>query len=222
MSERVQLFGPELPPMGGGPDSLVVLAHGWRADGDDMLALAQQWAPSLPNTWFMAPNAPIASEELFGSFQWYDLSPENRHTRGAAIREAANILNDFVDQQLAALDLPASRLVMVGFSQGYGVTFDAALRRENAPAALMGYTGSLANRDTLPDEMKAKPPVMLLHGDADPVIPVKALLQSILYLQDLGIDVEWHISHGLGHQIDDPAVLAGGRFLTRILNGPDA
>lgn len=219
MSEHTQLLGPELPPLSGEADSLVVFAHGWRADGDDMLSLAQHWATFLPNTWFMAPNAPVPSEEMFGSFQWYDLTPEKKHLRGQMIREAADTLNHFVDQQLKHLGLDTSRLVMVGFSQGYGVTFDAAFRREDGPAAVMGYTGSIANRDTLPDEIKCKPPIMLLHGDADPVIPVKALLQSILYLEDLGFDVDWHISHGLGHQIDEPAVMAGGLFLNRILKG---
>lgn len=221
MSEFQQLIGPELPPISGKAESLVVFAHGWRADGDDMMGLAVQWAPSMPDTYFMAPNAPMPSEEMFGSFQWYDLGPENRHRRGEAVREAANTLNDFLDQQLAWLGLPPEKLVMVGFSQGYGVTFDAALRRVVAPAALVGFTGSIANKKTLPGEILSKPPVMMIHGDADPVIPVKALLESIHYLRDLDFDVTWHISHGLGHEIDQPAVDAGRKFVEEILY-PDA
>jgi phospholipase/carboxylesterase len=104
------------------------------------------------------------------------------------------------------------------------MSLHVGLRRAVAPAAIVGYSGMLAlpeniDPDSLATEITSRPPVLLIHGDQDQLIPVQALMHAAQSLAALGIPAEWHISPGVGHGIDQEGLAQGGQFLARFLNG---
>jgi phospholipase/carboxylesterase len=212
-----ELTGPAMPPVrGGAPDALVVLLHGYGADGNDLIALAPHLGQAVPGAQFVSPNAPFPCEMGFGR-QWYGAANRSTEAYLAGSRAAASILDGFLDDQLAALGLEEGRLALIGFSQGTMMSLHVAPRRPTACAGVVGYSGRLVAPDLLPEEAVSRPPVMLVHGDADAVVPYEALAEAQAGLEAAGFVVESHTRPGLGHGIDQEAMALGARFLARIL-----
>jgi phospholipase/carboxylesterase len=132
---------------------------------------------------------------------------------------AAAMLGGFLDAELARFDLPPERLALVGFSQGTMMSLHVGLARAVKPAAIVGYSGMLPGADGLGPLGRDAPPILLVHGDADPVIPVEATLAAAAALGRAGVCVQWHISGGVGHGIDPQGLSLGGTFLAMALRG---
>lgn len=197
---------------------MVVLLHGYGSNGDDLIGLAPYWRASLPDTVFLAPNAPAICPGAPDGYQWWALTDLSREGRAAGVRRAAPLLNAFIDMHRAAYDLPNSRVALVGFSQGTMMALHVAPRRPEVLAGVVGYSGMLADADALRAEIKTRPPVLLVHGDADDVVPFAAMGQADSALKGLGFDVDTHASRGLGHSIDEAGLRLGGAFLARVLS----
>lgn len=208
------LSGPRLPPLRGQATHLVVLCHGYGADGNDLIGLAPIWQRLLPTVAFVAPNAPEPSSAGFG-FQWFPISRLDPEEMARGVESAAGILENFLDSELARLNLLPDKLALVGFSQGTMMSLHVGLRR--AAAAIVGYSGTLAG--TPPKLGPDTPPILLIHGDADPMIPAAALFASATTLGRAGAAVQWHISPGVGHSIDEVGLALGGNFLMRAFHG---
>jgi phospholipase/carboxylesterase len=138
------------------------------------------------------------------------------------VNAAAPILDNFLDAELKRRNLPPSVLALVGFSQGTMMALHVGLRRSAAPAAIVGYSGMLvlptgAKPDTVAGEIRSRPPVLLVHGDRDDLIPFQALFQAAQGLAALEVPAEWHLSAGIGHGIDGEGLRHGGEFLARRL-----
>ena len=211
------LDGPRITPPGE-VASLVVLLHGYGADGNDLIGLAEAWRGPLPTTAFVAPHAPQPLPfEAMGGRQWFDLTFRDASELRRGTLAAAPALDRFLDAQLARLGLPPDRLALVGFSQGTMMALHVGLRRSVAPAAIVGYSGVVAGPDQLAAEITARPPVQLIHGEADEVIPVGALSLTREALAAAGVPLEWHVAPGLGHGIDEDGLRLGGHFLAHHL-----
>ena len=218
MTNPTQLSGPILLPASGAkPDCMVILLHGYGSNGDDLIGLAPYWRVALPGAAFLSPNAPEPCPGVPGGHQWWALTDLSPAARAAGARRAAPVLDAFIDAQLKAYGLGEDRLALVGFSQGAMMALHVGPRRERRLAGLIGYSGMLADPDSPPAELRTRPPVLLVHGDADPVLPVAALYQAKAVLGGLGFDVTTHVSPGLGHSIDGPGLSLGERFLRRVL-----
>ena len=222
------LFGPSfVPPDGRVVEQLVVLLHGYGADGEDLIALAPMLAQGLPDAAFHAPHAPDSCEMAPFGRQWFSLSdydPEmlRRDPRRMGplyeamldgARQAAPALDDYVDSLLDHYGLNPSRLALVGFSQGTMMALHAGLRREQAIAGVLGYSGGLLGADHLSAEIVSCPPVMLIHGEDDPIVPFPAMAAAEKALSSAGVDVVTHACPGLGHGIDEDGAQFGLRFL---------
>ncbi|WP_293905166.1 dienelactone hydrolase family protein [Phenylobacterium sp.] len=216
--ETPTLQGPlVLPASGRAPTSMVILLHGYGSNGDDLIGLVPYWRDALPDTVFLSPNAPQPCPGAPGGRQWWPLTSFSPQARAAGVREAAPTLNAYIDGQLATYGLTEDRLALVGFSQGTMVALHVGPRRERPLAGVIGYSGMLADPDSLAAELLSKPPVLLVHGDADPTVPVAALQQARAALDPLGLEVSTHMSRGLGHSIDEAGLRLGGQFLSRVL-----
>jgi phospholipase/carboxylesterase len=214
------LNGPRLEPRGGPAKRLVVFLHGYGADGNDLIEIGRAWQGLMPDTAFVSPHAPRPCGQAPMGREWFPLTFRNPDERWTGCNAAAPLLQQFLDAELARLKLPPSALALVGFSQGTMMALHAGLRRATAPAAIVGYSGMFVlPNDGPPDavagEIKAKPPVLLIHGDQDELIPVQALFMGAQALAALEILVEWHISPGIGHGIDQEGLRHGGEFLAR-------
>ncbi|HEY2660680.1 MAG TPA: alpha/beta fold hydrolase [Caulobacteraceae bacterium] len=218
MANVNSLDGPiALPASGGAPKSLVIFLHGYGSNGADLISLAPYWQAALPNTFFIAPNAPQPCPGAPGGYQWWPLTSLTPEARAAGVRQPAAALNTFVDNQLERHGLTEDRLALVGFSQGTMMALHVGPRRKHALAGIVGYSGMLADPAALANEVRTKPPVLLVHGDADEVVPVFALQEAKLALGSLGFEIATHVSAGLGHGIDEAGLRLGGQFLSEAL-----
>ena len=218
------LDGPRLTARSGNAKSLVVFLHGYGADGNDLIEIGRAWQPLLPDTAFVSPHAPRPCGQAPTGREWFPLTMREPTERWTGVNAAAPALNAFLDAELARHSLPGSALGLVGFSQGTMMALHVGLRRAVAPAAIVGYSGMLvlpgeAELDKFAGEIRARPPVLLIHGDQDQLIPVQALLHAAQGLASLEVPTQWHISSGIGHGIDDEGLRQGGVFLQRALRG---
>jgi phospholipase/carboxylesterase len=215
------LDGPRLEPRAGAAArKLVVFLHGYGADGNDLIEIGRAWQPLMPDAAFVSPHAPEPCGGAPMGRQWFPLTFRDPDERWKGVNAAAPILNRFLDAELARRKLPPSALALVGFSQGTMMALHVGLRRVTAPAAIVGYSGLFVlPENTEPEvvaaEVKSRPPVLLIHGDRDELIPVQALFQATQDLAALEVPAEWHISPGIGHGIDQEGLRHGGEFLAR-------
>jgi phospholipase/carboxylesterase len=198
----------------------VVFLHGYGADGNDLIDIGRAWQQILPRAAFVAPHAPEPCGQAPVGRQWFPLTFRDPDERWIGVNKAAPVLGRFLDSELARQQLPPSALALVGFSQGTMMALHVGLRRAVSPAAIVGYSGLLVmpegvNAETFAAEIKSRPPVLLVHGDRDEVIPPQALFQATQGLAALGVSVEWHLSPGIGHGIDAEGLRHGGEFLAR-------
>lgn len=196
------LDGPALIPENGTPKRLVVLLHGLGADGNDLLSLGHEMQPYLPDTAFIAPNAPYACDMSPMGYQWFSLRSWSEDLMLAGAQMAAPILNHFLDEQLERFGLSDEQMAIIGFSQGTMMALHTALRRPNPCAAIIGYSGGLVGEALLEAEIQSRPPVCLIHGDADMVVPFVASQHTETLLKRLNVPVSLHRRPGLAHGID--------------------
>jgi phospholipase/carboxylesterase len=212
--------GPRLAPKSGTAKQLVVLLHGLGADGNDLIELGQQWREWLPDAAFVAPHAPDPCSNVPMGREWFPLTLTDPREFWRGVTYAAPSLEAFLDRELARHSLPPSKLALVGFSQGAMMALHLGLRRRSAPAAILGYSGLLVLEDGKgPESLKpaagTAPPILLIHGARDDVVPVEMFLFSKAALGAAEIPCQWHLSAGLGHGIDEEGLRQGGLFLTQ-------
>ncbi len=213
------LSGPVAKPLSGAkPTSLVVLLHGVGADGHDLISLAPYWAPLLPDAEFIAPDGPQSCDMAPSGRQWFSLQDRSPPVIFAGVGATAPILDRFLDEALAARDLDESRLVLMGFSQGTMMSLHVGLRRARPLAGILGFSGALTGPDHLTAEIRSRPPVLLIHGEADPVVPFAMMGLAAQTLQANRVPVETLACPRLGHSIDEAGLKRGGAFLQRVLD----
>jgi phospholipase/carboxylesterase len=211
------LDGPRIEPRGSA-DALVVLLHGYGANGDDLIALADGWRHRLPQAAYVAPNAPEEIPGMPGALQWFPLTFRDPEERWRGVVAARPDIDRFLDAELARYRLGADRLVLAGFSQGTMLALHIGLRRDAPPAAIVGYSGLLVGPERLA-EIGVRPPVLLIHGEADDLIPIDALHMAREQLAAAGVAVEWHVRPRLGHGIDPEGQRLAGHFMAQALRG---
>lgn len=212
------LDGPRLAPASGAPaTSLVVFLHGYGADGNDLIDIGRHLALALPTTAFASPHGWQPCGEAPVGRQWFPLTRFDPQLLRQGLLAAAPVLDAFLDAELAAHGLTDDRLALVGFSQGTMLALHVGPRRAGRIAGIVGYSGLLGGPEFLAAEARHRPPVLLVHGSADAVIPVMATNLASSALGDAGFAVEWHIRPGLQHGIDQEGLALGADFLRRVL-----
>ena len=200
---------------------LVVLCHGVGADGHALIDLASSWRAAVPHAAFLAPHAPepydnASPEDALHCRQWFSLADRTPAVLYAGAQRAAPALDATIDAELARLGLPADAVAIMGFSQGAMMTLHCGLRRHPVPRGLLAFSGALLFTPELAQECVGHPPTLLVHGQADPVVPFERALQTESALVQLGIPHQTLWCPGVEHAIDAAGLSAGALFLQRI------
>lgn len=215
----VEIDGPRLSAQSGKAAQLVVFLHGFGADGNDLIEIGRQWRAFLPDADFVAPHAPERCAMSPMGRQWFPLFTREVDERWRGVNAARPTLDAFLDRELEKRGLDERSLALVGFSQGTMMALHTGLRRRIAPRAILGYSGlhvlGEEAQDAAPAPQNPPPAVLLVHGDADDLIPADALLFSANSLADMGVPAQWHLSAGLGHGIDNAGLIHGALFLAQ-------
>jgi phospholipase/carboxylesterase len=217
---RVLDFG-KVDAASGRAESMVILLHGYGADGNDLLGLAEPLKPHLPDTMFVAPNAPERSAMNPMGYQWFpipwiDGSPEEAAAEGMA--RAVDDLNAFLDRMMVDHDMLPEQVALFGFSQGTMMSLHVAPRREEAVAGVVGFSGRLVNPEALAEEVVVRPPILLIHGDQDDVVPPQSLPEAAEALERAGFtEVYAHIMEGTAHGIAPDGLSVALAFLRQVL-----
>jgi len=215
-----EIDGPRLAPRAGNkPEKLVILLHGYGSNGDDLIGLAHHWAPQLPQVQWVSPNAPESVPGAPNGYQWFPISNLDPKRIEEGAESAAPIVDAFIDQELDRYGLAPQDLVLSGFSQGCMLSLHTGLRRADPVAGILGFSGALPGGHKLKDEMRSKPPVMLVHGDQDPVLPLPFMLDAAESIAAAGHAAEFHISPGVPHSIGQDGLAWGLDFLKAALAG---
>ncbi|MBN8925354.1 MAG: phospholipase [Rhodospirillales bacterium 69-11] len=202
------------PASKGTPRQLVVLCHGLGADRYDLIDLAPAWAHACPDAVFAAVDAPTPHPSGFGR-QWWSVEDRTPAVMQAGAAAAAQALDGFLDAELARIGLPPDAYALMGFTQGAMTVLYAGLRRPTPPRAILAFSGALIAPETLPAARAARPPVLLVHGEADEVVPAARSREAEAALHAAGVPVEATYIPGLGHGIDETGLALGALTLQR-------
>ena len=218
-----QLTGPSRAPLSGGkPSRLVILLHGLGADGNDLIGLQQYWGRLVPDAEFISPNAPFPCDMAPYGYQWFSVQDRSPATVLAGVRAAAPLLDGFIDEELQKRGFDESDAALIGFSQGTMMALYVGLRRATPLAGILGYSGRLIAPELLAGELRSRPPVLLVHGTDDPLVPFDSLAHAEAALKGAGVPVETLACVGVEHSIDPEGLQRGGAFLRQVLSAPPA
>jgi phospholipase/carboxylesterase len=214
-------FGPAAP---GAPRQLVVICHGVGANGQDLIAVAPLLAAALPHAVFTAPDGPEEYDMMPPGIphegrQWFSLKDRRPDVLAAGVRIARATLDRYLDETLAALDIPPTDYALLGFSQGAMMALFAGLRRPVPPRAILAYSGVLLAPGDIRAEIANRARVLLVHGEADEVVPAEASSVAADLLRALDVPVELMMRRDLGHGIDPEGLEAGARVLAEAFSG---
>ena len=202
--------------------SVVVFLHGYGADGNDLLGLADPLAEHMPDTVFVAPDAPEKCVNNPMGYQWFPipwLDGSSEAAAAASMAQSAEDLNAYLDKVIADEGITPAQLLLLGFSQGTMMSLHVAPRRDEAFAGVVGFSGRLLQPETLEAELKSKMPVLLIHGDQDEVVPPQSLNEAGNALQAAGFEVYAHVSKGTGHGIAPDGLSVALAFMRDRLPG---
>ncbi|NHB77277.1 alpha/beta fold hydrolase [Rhodobacter sp. M37P] len=200
--------------------SLIVFLHGYGADGADLLGLADVLAPHLPDAAFVAPDAPDRCIGGGFGYQWFPipwLDGSSEEAAEAGMARSVKDLNAFLDERLAEEGLTADRMVLVGFSQGAMMSLHVAPRRDQAVAGVVAISGRLLRPEALAEETRVRPPVLLIHGDQDAVVPFGDMARAGDALVAAGFRTYGHVMQGTGHGIAPDGLGAALQFIRQVL-----
>lgn len=203
------------PASGNTPKQLVLLLHGYGSNGQDLISLAPYWQNAVPEAVFVSLDAPFLCEVGFGH-QWFSLAEYTPEKLLEGVELAKPYLDSFIDEQLEKYDILEERLALVGFSQGTMMSLYAGPRRKAKIAGILGYSGALIGGEALGDHNK--PPIHLIHGENDSVVPVENYHTAHHILAEKGFDIGGYTTARLEHSIDQQGIESGATFLSQILN----
>lgn len=210
------LKGPEYIPHDK-PNSLVILLHGLGSNGDDLFSLIPYWKDALPETAFLSPHAPYPCDMAPMGYQWFSLREWTEAKMIDGIKTAMPILEQFIADNAKRFNLSYDKIALVGFSQGTMMSLHVAPRLNKKIAGVLGYSGALVGANLLEKEVCQRPPIQLVHGTFDMVVPFAAMNAASHALTDNGFDVDALTCPGVQHSIDNAGLEKGKEFLISVL-----
>ena len=195
------------------PNSAVILLHGYGANGRDLIDLGEEWKNQFPNTLFISPDAPFECEASPVGRQWFSLSEYTHQAMHREISSQWHHLNDYIDAVINHFKIPENKIVLCGFSQGTMMALYTMMAREGKCAGVLGYSGRLLDHELVAEAKNKSVPIHLIHGSADPVVPVDNWETAMEILSNNSFQVTGHKTKGLAHNIDLNGIESGQFFI---------
>lgn len=198
-----------IPPANGqDPQGSVVLLHGWGANLHDLAPLAP--ALNLPEYQFICADAPFPHPEVPGGMMWYDLESEDYF----GLAESRQMLADWLQSLESSTGVPLDRTILSGFSQGGAMILDVGVKLSVAGLVSMsGYLHAAPEPEPVGDRL---PPILIMHGRQDPVVPLRAAHQVRETYQLLGASVQYH-EFNMGHEICPAEIALMRNFIREVM-----
>ena len=196
--------------------SMVIFMHGYGADGADLLSIGNVLAGQLPDTLFIAPDAPTRCKTSPVGFQWFPIPRMDGSSQSDATSELDKVClftNEWIDDLIASEGVREENVFLFGFSQGTMLSLYMGPQRKASLGGIIGFSGSLENIPSFKERIQSYPPILLIHGDEDQVVDPNCLLKAFGVLQSLSFDVKKHTSHGVGHGIASDGLNQALNFL---------
>lgn len=215
-----KLSGPMLAPASGGaPTQVVVLLHGYGSDGADLIGLAPHWQGVLPHALFVSPNAPERCAMLASGYQWFaiDMEGDRLASRQNGVAAARPVLVEFLNDLWTQTGLGPQHTILAGFSQGAMMALHTAFSLCEPLLGVVAFSGAFVPPEEFADPEFARPPVCLVHGDADEVVAPQLSAQAHALLRDAGVPVSYHVSPGVAHGIAPDGLEFATKFIAGLL-----
>jgi len=198
--------------------NVFILLHGYGSDNEDMLSLGLSFRSLMPNTAIISVNGTWEADKG-GGYQWFSLKTMNLFSILKEIKISYNLLNKFIDEQLARFSLNNRNLLLGGFSQGAMMSLYTGVRRKSDPLGVLSFSGMMPDTvATLNKELTSRPEVLLIHGTEDRTVPFNSMEKAENLLREFDVPYESHSIHGMGHMINDEALEYATRFIKKICN----
>ena len=206
MTTNKTLDAISIPPNSGEkPSNLLVMLHGWGANYQDLAPLASMF--KLSGFAYVFPNAPFEHPQVPEGRAWYAL--ETKEYNG--LTESKQLLRDWLLSLPDSTGIPLEKTIMTGFSQGGAMTLDIGLTLPLA--GLCSLSGYLHYQPQKQNEQVKLPPVLIVHGTQDPVVPIEAAQQAKDKLTAIGVEVKYQ-EFTMGHEIQLPVLSLLEEFIT--------
>lgn len=214
------LTGPRKDAISGNSKGLVIILHGYGADGNDLIGVAEPLSEYLPDVTFLAPNAPDRCTNNPMGYQWFPIPWLDGSSEEAAldgIKNASQILNQYIDEVIDLEGISSDKIVLLGFSQGTMMSLEVGPRRAEQVAGIVGFSGRLVRQEEFASEIVSRPPVLLVHGDMDDVVPPSSMPEAAEVLEKNGFKVFTHVSNGMAHGIAPDGLGLALQFIRQVL-----
>lgn len=195
------------------PKKLFIFLHGLGADANDLLPIAEQFKALFPNSRFISANAPYKCDFAELGYQWFSMMERSEAVILEQIKLSHQLLDDFINNELKLYNLTRSELILVGFSQGAMLSLYCSLRSKEQFAGVISFSGALIGHRSLNEYVLSKPPILLIHGDHDQVVPHTESIKANQTLLTEQIPSKLVIISQLGHNINKECIDQAAEFL---------
>ena len=213
IDENIFLRSTSLAQISTKANYLIVFCHGYGADGKDLINIGNYWQRFLPDFYFTSPNAPNVCSVNPSGFEWFNLMNPDIKNVDLELESSVLQLTKFIDAKLKDLSLDYSKLFLVGFSQGTMMSLHYALTNPNKIAGVIGYSGKIYDPSILANNIKSRPPIFLMHGDSDNIVPLEDMMEAKNFLTKNKVDLKTKIFKGCGHSIPTQGLSLGLEFI---------
>ena len=213
IDENIFLRSTSLAQISTKANYLIVFCHGYGADGKDLINIGNYWQRFLPDFYFTSPNAPNVCSVNSSGFEWFNLMNPDIKNVDLELESSVLQLTKFIDAKLKDLSLDYSKLFLVGFSQGTMMSLHYALTNPNKIAGVIGYSGKIYDPSILENNIKSRPPIFLMHGDSDNIVPLEDMMEAKNFLTKNKVDLKTKIFKGCGHSIPTQGLSLGLEFI---------
>ena len=179
----------------------VILLHGYGGDGKDISMLSLNWKRHMPNTIFICPNGHEVCLINPSGFQWFDLTKDDPDYILEQSIKAENKIQKFINEIKQEFNLTNDKICLAGFSQGCMLSLNVGLISEEKFSCIIGFSGKIIDQNNLKGRVKNFSDILLIHGDADQVVPSTYLLEAKDFLIRNGINVQTLLIKNCDHHI---------------------